>query len=53
MIGKKPLELLLSSSFIQCFNPNRISAVESLVSPSVTGSALPSKASGKFLGQVT
>lgn len=49
--GKKLLEL--SSSPYPAFPLNRISVVESLQNPLVTGSSLPSKASGEVLGQDT
>lgn len=49
--GEKLLEL--SSSPYPAFSLNRISVVGSLPNPLVTGSSLPSKASGEVLGQVT
>lgn len=49
--GKELLEL--SSSPYSAFALNRISVVASLPNPLVTGSSLPSKASGEVPGQVT
>lgn len=49
--GKELLEL--SSSPYPAFALNRISVVASLPNPLVTGSSLPSKASGEVPGQVT